>query len=255
MAAYPVTLDKRYARLAEVARQRATVNKPYGEDRNRGTHIRKLNRIATDQKIFSEKISMREHKPMQVIILVDFSGSMRSTVDGKARGTSVSRLEAACSAAAGAAKGLAESRCEVAVYGHTACLDEASNVVVWKFKGFNDSLDSMMYRINQTSTLLTRENKDGYAIQYVGRKFTSRTRKKLLIVISDGSPLAPHYHGAAANEHTQQQVDKLRKQGIEVLSISISDDARYVNDRIYGKKNNIFNESPHVIEEVIKALL
>lgn len=250
----PIEADGRYDRLAEIARQRAVVNKPYGMDRNRGTHIRKLYRIATDQKIFAENVTMNSYKPMQVIILLDCSGSMLSGVGS--RYSSESMIEAASKATLGAAQGLASARCEVAVYGHTAHQARMGEVDILKGKEFIEPVTVLASRLGgliYSGDLV--ENKDGHAIRYVAKKFTTSSKRRLLIVVSDGAPQAPDYYGSEANLHTKNAVDEVRKQGIDVLSISIRESARHTNNYIYGEENNVFNEDPNVIEQVIRALL
>jgi len=248
----PVPIDNRYVALAEWTRQRTTVNKPYGLNRTTGHTITRLHRIATDQKIFSERVKVNTFKPMQVVILVDCSGSMQCPIGGVRSGKT--RLTEATSAAAGAAMGLMEGHCEVAVYGHSADLPEAGNVNIYRFKSFGDPISSLSNRLQTVRRRdYTNENRDGYAIFHMGKKFAS-TKRKMLIVISDGDPRADHYSGPKANRHTKEQVDALRAKGIEVLSISITEEARVANDYIYGKAWNVFNEDPNVIESIVRSL-
>lgn len=246
-----IEADSRYDRLAEIGRQRAVANRPYGLDRTRGNTIRKLYRIATDQKIFAESVAMSSYKPMQVVILVDCSGSMSCYGGG-----SDTPIHEAARAALGAARGLADAHCEVAVYGHTACVKMDSDVVIYKAKTFNEPVSVLPGRLGSlVYEESLRENKDGYAIRYIAKKFTSSTKRRLLIVISDGAPAAPGYHGLEANMHTKRSVDEVRARGIDVLSISINESARRVNDSIYGKDNNVFNTDLNVIEEIVRSLL
>jgi hypothetical protein len=253
-AGTPVQMDARYQRLAEIGRQHATVNRPYGEQRVRGSNIRALHRIATDQKIFAEPLSMRNYKPMQVVILVDCSGSMDTGVDG----TGKLRYELAREAALGAAYGLVHAHCDVAVYGHTAETLSGTEVSIFRFKGFKEPITVLSPRlggIHVTSDIMN-QNRDGYAISYVSKKLADKRKRRLLIVISDGQPLASYgYSGTAAVQHSKNVVDGVRKQGIDVLSISITENARRANDTIYGAKNNVFNKDPNVIEDIVRALV
>ncbi len=251
-------MDERYAKLAEIGRQRATVNRPYGEDRQRGTNIRKLYRIATDNKIFAQPLAIRSYKPMQVIVLVDCSGSMEATVgEGTRKMAAPTRVHLALKAALGAAYGLANARCDVAVYGHTAEYLGGTEVVIYKAKDFSDSLDNLsarLSRIEESEKLW--QNRDGYAIGYVAKKFTDKRKRRLLIVISDGAPEAGYgYEGYTSQQHTQQVVEEVRRTGVEVLSISITESANYANEEIYGHKWNVANEDVNVIEDVIRKLI
>lgn len=243
-----VQLNETYMALAEMARQRASTNKPYGQDRNRGHHIRKLHRIATDQKIFAETVRMHDYKPLEVIILLDCSGSMKSGATMKQ-----SRLDLALKAGYGAAVGLSEGRSRVAVYGHTADVFD-KEVMIYNAKGFDDPISDLPHRLWDIYNNRQAQNKDGFAIRYVGGKFTSRQRRRLLIVISDGEPAAPAYHGDRAKEHTKECVDELRSRGIDVLSISITQEAAKANNFIYGRKWNVFNDDPNVIADIVRSL-
>lgn len=245
-------MDKKYQALSAVARQRAVVNRPYGMDMNRGHSIRKLYRIATDQKIFAQSLAMNNYKPMQVVILIDCSSSMHAGVGSV---IPESRLKASARAALGAAYGLVEGRCEVAVYGHTSDVIGGGELLVYKAKSFQEPVDLLDGRLAQLMQEGHSQNRDGFAILQMGRKFTSDKKRRVLIVISDGAPEAPGYHGEPAMEHTKQCIEDLRAKRIAVLSISISDSARRTNDRLYGEKWNVFNEDPNVIEEVVRVLI
>lgn len=242
-----IEIDKRYLELAQFARQRTAVNKPYGLNQRRGHTIRNLYRIATDQKIFSEIVEMDHFTPMQVIILVDCSGSMCADSGGK------TRLQRAMEAAAGATYGLMEGNCEVAVYGHSADILTSGDVHIYKFKEFCEPVSALLHRFPDVDNLC-RENRDGNALQAVAEKFRGRKRK-LLIVISDGIPQAAAYYGPKANQHCWRMVNKIRKKGITVLSISITSSAAAGNDFIYGAENNVFNEDPNCIEQIVRKLL
>jgi hypothetical protein len=256
-----VVIDARYNQLAEMARQRSTTNRPYGLDMNRGHSIRKLHRIATDSKIFAEPVRMGNYSPLRACILVDCSGSM--SFDSKrafgSDGTKLSRFSRigrACEAAAGAALGLVEGRSEVAVFGHTADVLKGTNdVTIYRFKDFNEPIESLPARLSVVKDgELLEQNKDGFAIHYVARKLLGSSKKKLLIVISDGAPYAPRYAGGKAQEHTRDMVDQARAWGIEVVSISISEDARETNDFIYGRHKNVYNEDPNCIADIVRSI-
>jgi nitric oxide reductase activation protein len=199
-------------------------------------------------------LSMRNYKPMQVVILVDCSGSMDTEVDG----TYKQRYELAREAALGAAYGLVHAHCDVAVYGHTAETLGNTEVSIFRFKGFKEPITVLSPRLGgiyATSDIMN-QNRDGYAVSYVSKKLADKRKRRLLIVISDGQPLASYgYSGTAAIAHSKSVVDGVRKQGIDVLSISITENARRANDVIYGAKNNVFNEDPNVIEGIVKALV
>lgn len=248
-----LNMDKRYTKLAEVARQKAVENRPYGLDTQRGHSIRKLYRIATDQKIFAEPVLSKTTKPMQVIILLDMSGSMRMS---SVYGTNESRLSAALRAGLGAAVALNEAHCDVAVYGHTADRIMTNSLNIYTCKSFNEPIDCLPARLGYAvDSMPCSSNRDGYALKYVANKFTDPRKKRLIIVVSDGMPWAGDYFGDNAIEHSNYVVEEVRKKGIDVLSISIDNSAREPNDRIYGHKYNVFNTDPNVIEELVKKII
>jgi hypothetical protein len=246
-----VEIDQRYEALAQIARQNSVINRPYGEDRNRGNRIRKLYRIATDSKIYAEPAQFKNYEPMEVVIGVDCSGSM--TYGLEAGG---SRLLQAWRAACGAALALTEGKCSVAVYGHTADINTRESLNIYCAKGFNDDINILPYTAQTIiSERTTYENRDGSAIRYLAQKFQSRTKKRLLIVFSDGAPSANQYRGDPAVEHSTQAVRYVRSQGIEVLSISLTDGASRVNQKIYGIDKDIYNEDPNVIERIVESII
>jgi Mg-chelatase subunit ChlD len=243
--------DLRYARLAEVARQRSSVNRPYGLDKKSGHSIRKLYRIATDQKIFAESQPMSNYSPMEVLILVDCSGSMTMGT-GRLR----SRMLDAAEAALGAAEGLTEGRCKVAVYGHTSHVHSMNELVIYRAKGFNEPINNLAQRLGyMVRDVAHSQNMDGYAVKWIARKFQGNSKKKLLIVISDGEPAAPNYGGEEAIQHSKRCADEVRALGIDVLSISITRQADMANNIIYGAQHNVYNQDPNVIEDVVRKLI
>lgn len=240
-----IEIDKRYLKLAEVARQKAVVNRPYGLDKKRGSRLRKLYRIGTDQKVFAESVDMKSYKPMQVMVVIDCSGSMAG-----------SAIRDATKAAVGATIAMAEARCEVALYGHTSDSVQSAEVTLYRIKGFNESIEGIQRRAKSiTDYRKLHQNRDGYAVQFLAKKMRDTRKRRLMIVISDGEPYAPEYGGEAAVEHSTQMVRQVRAMGIDVLSISITEEAKESNDVIYGKENNVYNEDPNVIEEIVRRLI
>jgi hypothetical protein len=244
-------IDSRYAGLAKVGRQRATTNKPYGLDQRRGHSIRKLHRIATDGRIFAESVQTQSYKPMEVVILIDCSGSMWSG----------NKIKSAASAVIGATAGLKEARCEVRVLGHTADINGIT-LTLYNFKEWNDPITVASRRLRTVvrfkSDYPLVQNRDHLAIQEAAKEFRSNAqqRRRLLIVVSDGEPCANgNYYGSPAREATRKAVEQVRADGKDVISISITKEAMDANDYIYGPENNVCNEDVNVIEEVCRKLI
>lgn len=247
--------DLRYDALAQVARQRASTNRPYGQDRNRGHHIRKLHRIATDQKIFAEPVLMTDFQPMQVMVVVDTSGSM--FWGGRPNNKPVHQ---AYRAGIGAVRAFLNARCSVALFGHTADSDSfPGSTVLYRLKGFGEPDMQLGERAAalacRTHGYLPGNNRDGDALLYLSDHFTQQYRSRLMIVISDGQPNALNYTGDAALKHCAEAVRTIRSKRINVLSISITEEANAINNIIYGEENNTYNEDPNVIEQIIQKIL
>lgn len=141
-------------------------------------------------------------------ILLDQSGSMSSRIV-HARNVVITLLE-----------GLKSYKTiKTMVYGHTAQEED-------------DNEECMMipYKtplVDNTHALAGAfarcQNLDGVAIKYMAGQMAKVevTGKRLMIVVSDGSPSGWFYGGNAALKHTGEMVKKARKQGIQVFGIGI----------------------------------
>jgi hypothetical protein len=250
----PLPPDTRYAALEEIARQRATVNRPYGLDKTSGHSLRKLYRIGTDQKIFAELQPTQAFKPMEVIIVVDFSGSMASG-KSKMHGMTNTNAYKAAQAALGAASALVHGHCKVAVYCHTADVYN-QDVVVYVGKDFNEPIGVLAPRLGHlVEHGRFAENRDGAVIAHLGKKFYPGMKRQQMIVISDGRPTGSGSGGEIGIAQAQKAVNDLRQRNINVMSISITPAAAEVNNRIYGAANNVFNTDVNVVADIIRKMM
>lgn len=251
---YPLAPDSRYAALEEVARQRATVNRPYGLDKTSGHSLRKLYRIGTDQKIFAEPMVTQAFRPMEVMFVVDVSGSMAS---GKNKHDGMARTNTykAAQAALGGASALVNGHCKVAVYCHTADVYN-QDVMVYVGKEFNEPITVLAPRLGYiVNNGRFVENRDGAAISYLGKKFHPSTKRQQMIVISDGRPTGSGSGGEIGILEATKAVNELRQRNIQVMCISITPTAAEVNNRIYGVANNVFNTDVNVVADIIKKMM
>jgi hypothetical protein len=248
-----VVMDKRFSVLSQLSRQKAVVNRPYGRNTKRGNNIRQLYRIGTDQKIFAEPAERPGLKPGQVALLLDCSGSMRmNRIDD---GT-LTRMEAGKQALLGAAVALSEAQWSVGVYGHLADTMGENCLVIFRAKGFNESIEGLSLRLEDFSKQRSSGNRDGYAIEYVASKMKETKRRRVLIIISDGLPAGQGgYEGNSGIEHIQKVVKKCRAEGIDILSITIAAECMSDNNRIYGASNNVYNNDPRAIEFIVAKLI
>lgn len=255
---FSLEVDERYVALSRLINARTVVNKPWGPQSNRGTHIRQLHRVATDGKVMTRRVAVDSVGPQEVVILVDYSASMASTMRFSGGKT---RVENALSAAVGAARGLQAGRHRVAVYAHTADLDlvgEQSplSCIVFELKEFGDDASVAERRAKwllEFAGLLMANNADHAAVEFVAGKFSAARNEKTLIVISDGAPVARCYD-SDGQSLTKRSVDKVRASGIRVVSISIAEDAKKPNNVIYGAANNTCHESPNVVAELLEKM-
>lgn len=237
-----------YNKLANLIKARSEVQRYTGEPRDRGNKIRRIHRIATDNKIFADQIKSQFVGPQEIILLVDCSGSMRENITK------------AVEAAYGAAISLEKGGHNVAVYGHTSDVSLpfsfSNELIVPVFKEFVTPTSEMKRRC----TIFLRDmeilhgNNDDLAIAHVGKKFTKKANTKTLIVISDGAPASSRISGKRGIEATKKQVDELRTRGIKVISISIKSSAVACNNIIYGRDFNVDNEDPNVAGDIIKKM-
>lgn len=250
-------VDERWGRLEQIAYALST-GKPVDYIKTkRGSKLGDLSRIATDGKVFNRQIG-NSSKPgrtsmpstKEFIILVDCSGSMMS----------YGKINRAFSAVVGAVSAIKKSRHQVSAYGFTGDCSYGQSkfrdsVIIFPLIVEKEPLSVMDQRISNIYTNeLMFNNYDGYSIQAVGKEFKGNG-KKYLIVISDGQPAGRDYSGMQAVEHTQREVLKLKKRGVNVICISIDKHAIASNDIIYGRDFNIHNDDPNAIDKVIEQLI
>lgn len=222
-----------------------TKNHAPGEAKVRGSKIvnTRVYRISTDGKMFSNQNSQQDKmERIEVIILVDASGSTRFCHDGSRSGD---LLAIETSNAEAIHKALRKVGIANSVYAHTSIEGSESRgfnqPVLYHVSSYDMKSTTSNYEDKFTKLLNIQasENYDGYAIELAAKKFTSRPSKKLLIVLSDGEPSGPGYMGGLASKHTKEVVAKLRKTGIGVVCMSLVSSVIRKNNEIYGANNNI----------------
>lgn len=216
-------------------------------------------RFIDDGKIFSKTQKsapsgrVTEGGSPQTILLIDFSGSMSGYVRGKRQ----SKFNAAMHVAGGVGKSLSQAKHRIAVYGHTTNgTGSTERCEISIMKGVNESVDALLKRLATLDSKGARyNNMDATAIEAVAGKFKFDGSPCRLFVISDGQPACSYYSGRNGIEITRAQVNKLRKNGIEVYSMCIDPSAMTVCNEIYGEHNNFDVTDPKVADKVIKKVL
>ena len=103
-----------------------------------------------------------------------------------------------------------------------------------KFKNMAADREKALYRLADIQA--RAQNRDADAVRYCCERLLSRPEKrKLLIVISDGTPLALDYGGAEADRELALTVAEYRRRGVAVFAASIGDPETWkAVERIYG---------------------
>ena len=211
-----------------------------GRPSTSGTRVvkQRLHRIITDSKVlaYHDRKSIKRGKP-KVILLLDASGSMNGSL-----------WESCSLAMLGVYESLQKAGISVAAYAHTSRRDGWEHVpIVYGISAFNMPLGKSRLsvvtgdyakRFASLNRIALLENFDGFAIKFVSKLFPSTPGSNILIVFSDGLPSGGKaYNGHEAVEHTKAIVDQVRKEGVSVLSISLTKHVMNSNNDIYGKYN------------------
>lgn len=221
--------------FVNVLRQLRTTNHANGPIRKSGNHLvnQRLYRIASDGKMFANKEFERlEAHKVAVVILIDASGSM---------GTNYKKV---LSEAFGMFKALREASIPTAVYAHTSCLTNSATPGLYRIidSGIDKNETQVEDRFTAALNIPLSENYDGVIIDSLLKRVFARlpeSTKKLLFVLSDGSPSGANYMGRSAIEHTVGRIAKARHDGIFVSALSLVAGVVLRNNEIYGKEYNV----------------
>lgn len=208
-----------------------------------------------DTDIFKTKEVDKKQLTMEVMLLVDVSGSNMSPMLNEKNDERIQRYKMNQS---------------VSIMLHEILKRLRFNHSVWSF--YEASLSAQMFStmvhnqncFDKDSGLFLNEigayanNRDGYSIRYAGEYLNrfSTSDNRLLIVLSDGQPAAAGYHGQKAIEDVKKAVNDVKKGGSKVVGIFTGHEQE--ND--YFKMmydNHIFcnNESIFDLPNIMKKLL
>lgn len=101
-------------------------------------------------------------------------------------------------------------------------------------------------------------NRDGFSIRYAGHYLnrSSRTKNRLMIVISDGQPNASGYDGHLAVQDVYDAVKEVEAGGSSVIGIFTgSEEENYLFKKMYDKPVFANNESINSLPEKLKKIL
>lgn len=202
----------------------------------------RLTRIVIDGKIFGEPRRKIDKNDREVILLIDYSGSM------------CNRIERTIQAARGAFDSLRASGTPCSVYGHSCVGNQPLVYHVVSFR-MGTTSSQIERRWSETTRIAMEENYDGVAIEHCAKQFSRRNTPKILIVFSDGLPTGPGYRGNESEEHTKRAVIQARRKGILVFAVSLVPEIIENNNKFYGRQFNIDASRGNVDEKLREMLL
>lgn len=176
-------------------------------------------------------------------ILVDESGSMGWTKADMARDAAVLLNEAF-----GNLPGV-----DLYIYGHTADLISSGSTslnIYREGKKYNPK-----YSLSEIQARY--ENRDGVAISEAAARVRKYTKSNaIMLVISDGAPCAHNYHGECARKDVKDRVEKLKKDGFEVIQITIDHvgGADDMFETVIDLQHSL-DELPKKLSQVIKKIV
>lgn len=184
-----------------------------------------LHKVRYDRRTIYERKDVVKAQEHLVGILIDQSGSMRGGRIADARKVAILIYEALKDI-----EGI-----QSLIMGHTAQEDDHDEVTMIPY--VVPEKDNHCALITAKARL---QNIDGIAIKHMAKRMgkVSVGGRKLMLIISDGCPGGYGYGGLSAIEHTSNQVNIARKQGIEVFGIGIENafDSD-TGENLYGKRN------------------
>lgn len=206
-----VNLSKKIRReLQSLARTRFEGGKKRGRIRSRDL----FRAVAQDSDtVFRKRIVKFNPKSTSALVLCDFSGSMGGD-----------KLKHAAVATHELSRVLHALMLPHSVYGFST--HSRKENLAFRLKGQNESFksDTFLQRVVHASKHM-HCNADGDFIHWAGGKLLrTKAARKILFVLSDGSPAAVDAHGnRGIFQFTQDVVKDLERMGIEIYAIGIED--------------------------------
>jgi hypothetical protein len=167
-----------------------------------------LHKVGFDPEFIYERKDIPKQMEHQVGILLDQSGSMGGTKMKEARNVVITLMEGLRSY-----KSISQI-----IYGHTGQENDETECTLIPYK--DGEIDNTLHLIDAPARL---QNIDGLAIKYVADQMLKKQvdGKRIMLVISDGSPAGYGYGGASGCAHTLRACNAARRKGIVVFGIGI----------------------------------
>lgn len=208
-----------------------------------------------DFKVFRNKEIENKQLELEVMLLIDVSGSNNSQMLNTKNDTYVPRYVMNQTVAILLHEILKKLR-----FQHSVWTFDEQNVETQRFSSILDRSNCL----DKQGGLYIKDagaysnNRDGYSIRYAGEYLNklSHNPNRLLIVLSDGQPAAGGYYGHKAIEDVKQAVKDVEKKGSKVIGIFTgheSENAYFSN--MYPNAIFCNNESIFDLPKILKNLL
>jgi cobalamin biosynthesis protein CobT len=160
------------------------------------------------------------------------------------------KYEMACAGAGAMAEALKPLNIAFNVLGFTNTQGN-DDPIIWVFNDFGErvSTPDLVKRFAVASGCLW-ENTDGDALAYASYVLgMRREQRKVLLVLSDGSPAGRDSHGDIT-AYTARVVKDIEASGVDVYGIGILDD----NVRLFYKKHEVVNNIDNLSSTILSVL-
>lgn len=229
------SIDRCYKEVKKLFKHDETKEETYKSSGS--LSIKRMTSGKVTSKIFSKRLDPKHRSDLAVMLVIDESGSMGG-----------SRIERAKACAINLSEIFAKMKIPMYTLGFTADTNGAT-VVHSHYSDWSNKLDD---RLKLTSIYAKANNFDGYSIRYASKLLEQRKEShKLLIVISDGSPVANAYNGGSGVRDTTDAIREARSFGQYVLGVAIGAD-KDVLQGMYGEDFIYVNESKDMFSNIIK---
>lgn len=223
---------------------------------------RKLARftLLDEMNIFRQTHIEEENLKLEVMLLVDASGSNTMKVRNTKNGTVIPRYVANQMVAILLHESLKRLSFKHSIWTFQSVKGQSFSNIVDYSTCFRRDIGQYLKEIGASGS-----NRDGYAIRYAGKYFNEQANepKRLLIVLSDGQPSCTGYGGETAMKDVRQAVKDVTESGCKVAGIFTGDPSenRYFHNEdnkeagMYENALFVNNDSIFDLPDLLQELL
>ena len=199
---------------------------------------RQLHRLATDGKVFGTSKIKRKVLPKQIFFMLDASSSIDSSVG----------YTPILEAVSGALKGLKMGRNKCYTVAYTT---NDSQEPVLTILGTPDSLQ----KVNAYPKISHQFTPEPFMLRTM-REYIKKNRLPkhdvFVFVLNDGSPCMLNFSDRTLFVLSQQEVKKLREDGVNVIALALTEEVIDSDSRIYGPEYTV--DAQNLKQTVLKIL-